>query len=103
MKARIKKDVVYAASFDVVVRQIEDEIILFPYEACEDNEEDEPYFLNKTGVIIWKRLDGRRSLKNIIQDLSADFKAPVKVIEKDVMEFVNKLVKRKFLVKVSGA
>ena len=103
MKTKIETDAVYTASDNVVVRLVENDIILFSVASGEDAAENEPYFLNTTGRIIWQRLDGRKSLKDIAKDLAAEFKAPVKVIEKDVIGFVEGLINRKLLVKVSKA
>lgn len=103
MKRNIKSDAVYAASDSVVVRLVEDQIVLFSVEPGRDDADNEPYFLNTTGQVIWRRLDGHKSLKNIVKDLAAEFKTPVKVIEKDVAAFMGKLVERKFLVMVLGA
>ena len=102
MKTKIKPDAVYAASGDVVVRNVESEMIVIPFASGVDDSENEPYFLNTAGQVIWQRLDGRRSLKNIAADLSAEYRTPEKVIEKDITEFVEKLLMRKMLVKVSG-
>jgi len=38
-----------------------------------------------------------------VKELATEFKAPVKVIEKDVVGFVEGLIKRKLLAKVSEA
>ena len=39
--------------------------------------EDELYTLNETGKAIWDRLDGRKKLKDVLAELSAEFEAPV--------------------------
>lgn len=103
MKTNIKLDAVYAASDAVVVRLIGNEIILFSVASCEDDTGNEPYFLNTTGQVIWRKLDGRKNLNDVVKALAAEFKMPVKSIEKDVVAFVEKLVKRKLLVRVSEA
>ncbi|KUG21986.1 hypothetical protein ASZ90_008256 [hydrocarbon metagenome] len=103
MKIKIKTDAVYTASDNVVVRLVENDIILFSVVSGEDDMDNEPYFLNATGQVIWQRLDGYKSLKDIVKNLAAEFKAPVKVIEKDVIGFVEGLIKRKLLVKVLKA
>lgn len=101
MKTKVKLDAVYTASSDVVVREVESEMIIIPFASGVDDSENEPYFLNTTGHIIWQRLDGRRSLKNVVRDLAAEFNTPAKIIEKDVIGFVEKLLMRKMLVEVS--
>lgn len=101
MKTQIKLDAIYAASSDVVVRKVAREIIIIPFASGLDDAENEPYFLNTTGQVIWQRLDGRRSLKDIIvKDLASEFNAPVKVIKKDVIVFMETLLMRKMIVQV---
>ena len=102
MKRKITLDTVYKVSGDVVVREVENEIIIIPFASGFHDSENEPYILNTTGQAIWQKLNGRRSLKDIVKDLAAEFKAPVKVIEKDVIGFVEKLLIRKMLIEVSG-
>ena len=94
MKAKISMDALYKASSGVVVRKVEEEMIIIPFASGVNDEENEPYFLNATGQIIWKRLNGRRRLKDIVQDLAAEFETPEKVIKKDVIVFVEKLLIR---------
>jgi hypothetical protein len=101
MKIKIKSDAVYAASDSVVVRLVENQIVLFSVDPGRNDVENEPYFLNTTGQIIWRKLDGRKKLQDVVKALSAEFRTPAKVIEKDVAAFVKKLVERKFLVMVS--
>ena len=101
MKTKIQLGASYTASSDVVVRKVENEMIIIPFASGADDAENEPYFLNTTGQVIWQRLDGRRSLKDIVKDLAAEFNAPVKVIKKDVIVFMENLLMRKMLVKVS--
>lgn len=101
MKININPDAIYAASDSVVVRLVEDQIVLFSVEPDKKDEDNEPYFLNTTGRIIWQKLDGRKKLKDVVKALSAEFRTPAKVVEKDVAAFVEKLVEKKMLVLVS--
>jgi len=64
--------------------------------------EDELFSLNETGKAIWDKLDGKKSLKEILEILSDEFEAPKGEIEEDVVGFVNELTKRGILVEVSG-
>ena len=102
MKTQITLDAVYKVSGDVVVREVECELIIIPFATGFDDTENEPCILNATGQAIWQKLNGRKSLKDIVKDLAAEFKAPAKVIEKDVVEFAEKLLTRKMLIDVSG-
>lgn len=101
MKTKIALDAVYAASSNVVVREIENDVIIIPVVSGDDDAENEPYFLNSTGQVIWQRLDGKRSLKKIVNDLTAEFKTSGQVIKKDVIGFAEKLLKRKMIIEVS--
>jgi len=104
MKKNINPDAVYAASDSIVVRLVEDQIVLLSVEpggSGGDDADNEPYFLNTTGRIIWRKMDGSKKLKDVVKALAAEFRAPAKIIEKDVASFVEKLVERKFLVMVS--
>jgi hypothetical protein len=98
MKKQIILDAVYRASGDVVVRKVEDEIIIIP--VTEEPGDTEPYFLNSTGQAVWRKLNGKRNLKTVIDSLAAEFKCSVSVIEKDVIGLADKLLKKKLLVEV---
>lgn len=100
MKTKINMDAVYTASDGVVVRKVGSEMVIIPFASGVDDAENEPHFLNATGQIIWQRLDGRRRLKDVVKDLAAEFKTPVKVIKKDVAGFVKKLLMRNMLIEI---
>jgi hypothetical protein len=102
MKTQITLDAVYDVSGDVVVREVENETIIIPFASGLDDSENEPCILNTTGQAVWHKLNGRASLKDIVKDLAAEFNAPSKVIEKDVIGFVEKLLIREILIEVPG-
>ena len=98
METKVNLDSIYVPSEDVVAREIEGELIIVPIVAGIGNMEDELYTLNETGKAIWKRLDGKKSMRKIAEELSDEFEASSEDIEKDVIGFVNELLKRKMLV-----
>ena len=100
MKKQITKDAVYAVPNDVVARKIKNEIILIPIDIDIRKKENELFALNPAAQVIWKRLKGKKSLKDIIADLTVEYNSPAGVIEKDVIALVKELLKRKLLVKV---
>lgn len=100
MNAKAKLDGVYATSEDIVARSIEGELIIVPLVAGIGDLEDELYTLNETGKAIWDRLDGKTTLEEVLDDLSAEFEAPAGEIEKDLLGLVEELVRRKILVEV---
>jgi hypothetical protein len=101
MKTKNTPDAVYAVSDGVVAREIENEIILIPIEIDIRDKKNDLFFLNPTAQAIWKRLNGGKSLKDIIADLTAEYNSPAGVIEKDVIALVKELLKRKLLLEVS--
>jgi hypothetical protein len=101
MDAEVRLDSVYAPSEDVVAREIEGEIIIVPLVAGIGDMEDELFTLNETGKTIWSRLDGKKSLNDIVTELAAEFAAQPDEIAEDVTGFVGELVKRRMLVETS--
>lgn len=100
MGIKDKMDAVYAPSEDIVARSIEGELIIVPLVAGIGDLEDELYSLNETGKAVWDRLDGKKSLEEVLAELSAEFEAPAREIEKDLIGLVDELVRRRILVAV---
>ena len=96
----IKLDAVYAPSEDIVARSIEGELIIVPLVAGIGDLEDELYSLNETGKAIWDKLDGRKTLREVLGELLADFDAPDEEIQRDLLGLVEELVRRRILVEV---
>lgn len=100
MEAKIELDVAYIPSEDIVAREIEGELIIVPLVSGIGNMEDELYTLNKTGKAIWNKLDSQKSLKVLVEELSAEYEDPEAEIEKDVIGLVGELLKRRMVVEV---
>ena len=101
MKSGITLEQVYAISEDVVVRQIEDELIIVPIASGIGDMEDELYSMNETGKAILLSIDGEKSLGQIAQNLSETYDAPIDQITQDVLGLVGELVNRRMLLKIS--
>jgi len=101
METKVCLDVVCAPSEDIVARDIEGELIIVPLVAGIGDMEDELYTMNETGKAIWNKLDGKRSLKEVAEELKTEFEAPAVEIEKDVIGLVEELLKRRMIVEVS--
>jgi hypothetical protein len=91
---------VYKPSDDVVAREIEGEIIIVPLVGGIGDMEDELFTLNETGKAIWDKLDGGRSLADVVAELTPEFSAEDGAIERDALGLVGELVERKILVAV---
>ncbi len=90
----------YAPSENVVAREIDGELIIVPLASGVGESEDELFTVNKTGRVIWDRLDERKSLRTLVDELASEYDSPASDMEKDVLGFVGELVKRRILVKV---
>ncbi|MBD3183178.1 PqqD family peptide modification chaperone [Candidatus Poribacteria bacterium] len=101
MEINVNLDSAYIPSDDVVAREIEGELIIVPLAAGIGDMEDELFTLNETGSAIWDLLKTQKKLRNVIEQLSEDFEAPADEIEKDVIGFVEELLKRGMLVEVA--
>jgi hypothetical protein len=95
-----KLDAVYVPSEDIVARTIEGELIIVPLAAGIGDLEDELFTLNETGKAIWDSLDGKRTLREVLEELLSEFEAPEGEIEEDLIGLVTELVRRRILVAV---
>jgi Coenzyme PQQ synthesis protein D (PqqD) len=103
MDITVNRQGVYAVSPDVVARDIEGEIIIVPLIAGIGDLEDDLFALNETGKVIWDKLDGRRTLGDVISELSAEYQAVEGEIERDVLGLVQELVQRRILIAQESA
>ena len=100
MESNVRLDAAYTSSEDVVAREIEDELIIVPLVAGIGDMEDEIFTVNETGRAIWDRLDGQKSLRKLVEELSVEFGASSGEIAEDVMGFVGELLRRGMVVEV---
>ena len=91
---------VYQVSDVVVARVIEGELIIVPLIAGIGDLEDELFTLNETGKAIWNKLDGKKDLLNVVEELASEYDVPKSQIEHDVLGFVEELNRRKILTSV---
>jgi hypothetical protein len=98
MTDKIDLGKVYRPSEDVVVREIEGEIVIVPLTSGIGDLEDELFTLNETGRAIWARIDGRRTLAAVIEELGAEYEAPEGLIREDVAGLLQELLDRRMIV-----
>ena len=89
---------VYTISEDIVAREIEGELIIIPITSGIADMEEELFTLNETGKSIWNKLDGKKNLEIIINELSQEYAGSLDEIKKDAVGIVKELLKRKMLV-----
>ena len=100
MTTDVRLDIAYAPSEDIVAREIEGELIIVPLAAGIGGEDDELFSLNDTGRAIWKRLDGRTTLREVARALAEGYNTPEAEIAQDVRGLVQELVNRRMVVEV---
>ena len=98
MKVKVNLKNAYAPSENIVARDIQGELIIVPITSGIGDFEDEIFTLNKTGRLIWDRMNGKRSLKDIAEELSAEFESSAGEIKKDVLGLAQELLKRRMLI-----
>ena len=89
---------VFGPSEDVVVRKIEGETIIIPLVTGIGDLEDELYALNETGQAIWEKLDGKKNIQTIVDELSVEYGEPVEKIQEDVVGIISELARRRIIV-----
>lgn len=100
METKVTLEGIFKPSEDVVAREVQGEFIIIPITSGIGDLEDEIFTLNETGRAIWDKLDGKRSLKELVGDLSLDFESPLEDIEKDVLGIIEEFLNRRMLVEV---
>jgi hypothetical protein len=98
MSEEVRLDAAYAPSEDVVARELEGEVVIIPLVSDIGDIEDELYTLNETGQAIWRRLDGRKPLREVAAELAKEFEAAPGDIERDVLGLVRELVTRRMVI-----
>jgi hypothetical protein len=96
-------DSVFTPSDDIVAREIDGETIIVPLTTGIGDMEDDLFTLNETGTAIWRRLDGRTTLRSVAAGLAEEYAAPQSDIERDVLGLVSELARRGMLIEVATA
>lgn len=100
MNKKIRLTAKYVPSEDVVAREIQGELIIIPITNGAGGIEDEIFTLNQTGRAVWDKLDGKRTLKEITEDLNSEFEGSKGKIQNDVLGIMKELLKRKMVIGV---
>lgn len=76
----------------IVSRKTDDEYVLVP---VTDNiaDMDSVFTLNETGSFIWEKIDGTRTLGDILRELVAEYDIDPETAERDIVSFVNDMGK----------
>lgn len=102
MDVIVDMDKSYVLSEDIVARDIQGEFIIIPVTSgiSDADTGDVLFTLNETGKVIWDKLNGKKSLKTVVEELSLEFEISKEKIKKDVSGLAEELLKRKMIVRV---
>lgn len=99
MKTAITLNDVYKPSEDIVERNVQGEFIIIPITSDAGNNQEGLFSLNKTGKAFWNKIDGKRTLNEIIKVLISEFEVKKSDIENDILGLTKELLAKKILVK----
>ncbi|MFH1354802.1 MAG: PqqD family protein [Candidatus Omnitrophota bacterium] len=103
MDTKINLGNVYIPSENIVAREVQGEFIIIPITSGIADMEDELFSLNETGKAVWKKLDGKRTLADVIKDLFSEFEVSHDQLKKDVLGIIREILDRKMIVEVKKA
>lgn len=92
----ISLDYVFSRNENIVFRKIEDEYVLVPMLTSSD-EVEHIYNLNRVGAAVWERIDGKRSVREIVDELAKVYDEARGQIETDVLAFVDDIYQAKII------
>ena len=82
----------YRKKENIVTRSIAGETLLVPIYGELANME-RIFTLDQVAAFVWEQLDGKRSLKDIRDDVLNTFEVNKEQVEKDISEFIDELLK----------
>ena len=102
-EARVNLEAIYVPSEDIVVKDIRGESVIIPVRKGTVDLEGDFFKLNEAAKVILDKLDGRKTLKEITQELNLEYDAALDWIEKGTLELAGELLKRGILVSAKRA
>jgi hypothetical protein len=89
---------VLAPSDDIVIREIDGKVLLIPLTSGIGDIEHALYTLNKTGLIIWRKLNESKTLEDVVGEIRKEYVGNKAIVEQDVLGFARELFVRGFLI-----
>ena len=90
-RALLSPETIYAKNTDFVQRDVAGECILVPIRP-KLSDVNSLYVLNETGPAVWRRIDGNRSMSEIVAELSAEFDVARDQLERDLESLFDDLL-----------
>lgn len=92
-------ETVFQHAQNIVTRKTGNEYVLVPV-ANNIADMDSVFTLNETGAFIWELIDGKRTVEELIAELTSEYEISAEEAEKDVLEFIEDM-KRYLIIKTS--
>jgi hypothetical protein len=92
---------IYEVSPDVSAKEAGDRLVIVPLVGGIGGEGEELFVLNTTARAVWSRLDGKKKLKQMIQELADEYEMPADTIAGQVAGLMAELLKRQIIVKIN--
>ena len=84
-------DKIFAKNTNFVQREVAGECILVPIRQ-QLSEVNSLYILNETGAALWRRIDGTRSIRAMLNELSNEYDVTSEQLEKDLTTLIEDLL-----------
>ncbi len=97
-ETKVKLHSAYALPEAIVARDMGGVFVIVPVASGTGAAFDALCTLNDTGRALWESPDGKKTLKDVVDEFSAKYDAPPAVIEKDILGFAEELLTRYMLV-----
>jgi len=81
---------VVSQSSSIVTRKTGKEYVLVPI-ANNIADMNSVYTLNETGAFLWEQIDGKKSVKDLIQALISEYETDIETATGDVLSFIEEM------------
>ncbi len=96
----INPENIYTISNDLISREIEECLVIVPLDSGIGKLDEDVYSLNETGKDVWDLMDGKSSLRAIIQELSRKYQTNPETIKIDVIELCSDLLDKGLILEI---
>ncbi len=94
----MKPDTIYTPSEKVICRDIMGKLVIVPIESGIADFNDAMYSLNDTGSLVWKCLEQKKSVAEIIFAVAQEYEADEALIAQDVKTLLHTLLKKGMII-----
>ncbi len=97
----LRPDIIYKKSIRVVFRQIDDVFLILPSSDMGIEKEVKYFTLNSMAYEIWLKIDGSRTIEQIVSELLEEYDVEKKELISDLEEFLLYMEKKGLIQRVN--